>query len=188
MDATAEALTPKFNAIGLMLAIVGGAVTAVIGGYLYFLLANKAQIDYIIIIAALLGALVGAVVGAAARIGRLRVPLIVLLIAFVFGVGGYAARYFFEYNDTVSLVAESQGVSRDEILSRVSFADYLQFVTEGGFTISGQSSDSNAPIQGSMAWGLLGIEALAAGFVAAATARSALKGKTRAPAPGQSIN
>lgn len=52
------------------------------------------------------------------------------------------------------------------------FSGYLQFVADEGFSIGSRGSDtSNTPIQGGLAWGLLGIEALAAGVAAAATAR-----------------
>jgi len=61
------------------------------------------------------------------------------------------------------------------------FMGYLNFVADSGFSIGGRdtSDTSGAPIQGGMAWGLLGIEALAAGIVSAATARNQLKLKPK---------
>jgi hypothetical protein len=55
-------------------------------------------------------------------------------------------------------------------------------VAEQGFSIGSRgSSDEEAPIRGGLAWGLLGIEALAAGVVAGATARNVLKQRPVAP-------
>jgi hypothetical protein len=201
MDSTTEALTPKFNLFGFVLAVVGGALAAGGMGFLYHLVANKAGFDYIIALAAILGAIVGFVVGRAGRIGGLRAVTLVMLVAFVFGVGGYAARYFFEFNDVVETAV--QEVAQEASASGVSLAEvrqfmldelaqqyppgglvgYLQILTESGFSIGSRGSDdSDAPIKGGMAWGLLLIEALAAGGVAAYTARGIVTPKVPAQA------
>ena len=199
LDSTTEALTPKITPLGLLLALVGGVVAAGVMGFAYHLIANKAEIDYIIVFAILLGAVVGFVTGRAGRLGGLRAVLPVVLIAFVLGVGAYAARYFFEYNDAIeSAVQEimqdpqlagnvSAGEVRQFLLEGLAadyppgeFIGYLNFVADSGFSISRGSSSSDsggADLQGGMAWGLLGIEALAAGIISAATARSQVKPK-----------
>ena len=190
MNTTDQMLQPKFNPIGLVLAIVGGAVVAAAMGYLYFLVANKAKIDYIIVLAIVIGAVVGAVVGRLAAAGGFRVTLIVFLVGLVFGVGGYAARYYFEFDDTVSTLATETGESRETILRQLArvyppggYLGYLQLVADAGFSLTGRgssSSSSDSPdMQGSLAWGLLGAEALAAGLTAAFTARGALTNKKK---------
>jgi hypothetical protein len=188
MDATTEALTPKFNLLGLILAIVGGAIAAGITGYLYFLIANKLQIDYILVVAIVLGVGVGAVVGLAGKLGRLRMPLVVFIVAFVFGMAGYVVRYYLEYNDVVETVAQQQGLSHADVMSQVNFGDFMGFIAESGFSIGGESSatSADAPIQGGLAWALLGVELLAAGVAAGLTARSMLREKAAVPAPPSS--
>jgi hypothetical protein len=199
VDSTTEALTPRFNLFGFVLAIVGGAVAAGVTGFLYHLLANEAGFDYIIAIAVILGAIIGGVVGLAARIGRLRAVGLAALIAALFGVAGYTARYFFEFNDTVETITQEgvdAGFEREDARQQVldglasayppgGFFGYLQFVAEQGFSIGSRgSSDEEAPIRGGLAWGLLGIEALAAGVVAGVTARNLLKKEQAAPPVG----
>jgi hypothetical protein len=190
MNTTDQMLAPKFNFIGLILALIGGAIAAAAMGYAYFLVANKAQIDYVIVLAIVIGAVVGAVVGRLAAAGGLRVTLIVFLVAFVFGVGGYAARYFFEFEDTINTVVEQTGSNREAVLRQLArsyppggYFGYLQIVAESGFSLTGRgssSSSSDTPdMQGSLAWGLLGVEALAAGLTAAFTARGALANKQK---------
>ena len=177
MNTNAEQMfESKFNFGGLILAIIGGILAAAAMGYAYFLVANKVGIDYIIALAVIVGIVVGAVVGALAKIGRLRVTLIVFMIAFVFGLAGYAARYFFEYNDAIEQIMQENGLTRQQVLDRVSFNDYLQFVADSGFSIGSRdsSSSSDAPIQGGAAYGLLGVELLAAGLAAGFTARSTI--------------
>jgi len=51
-----------------VLAIAGGAIVAGVTGYVYFLVANKVGVDYIIAIAAIPGWIVGMGVGLAAKI------------------------------------------------------------------------------------------------------------------------
>jgi hypothetical protein len=197
VDSTTEALTPKVTPLGLLLAAIGGVVAAGIMGFVYHLVANKVEIDYIIVFAVVLGAVVGFVVGLLGRLGGLRAALPVVVIGFVCGVGAYVARYVFEYNDVIDTAVQevmqdpnvAGGVSADEVRSFIldGFAaeyppgeliGYLNLVAESGFSIGDRNaSSSGAPIQGGMAWGLLGIEALAAGLVAAAAARNQLKPK-----------
>jgi hypothetical protein len=122
MDSTTEALTPRVHLFGFVLAIVGGAVAAGVTGFLYHLLANEAGFDYIIAIAAILGAIVGGVVGFAARLGQLRAVGLAVLIAALFGVAGYAARYFFEFNDTIETIAQEgvdAGFEREDARQQV---------------------------------------------------------------------
>ncbi len=204
MDATTEALTPTVSPRGLVLALVGGAVAAGVMGFIYHLIANKAGLDYIIALAAILGAVVGFVVGQVSRVGGLRALMVVTVIAFVFGVAGYAARYYFELNDQIETAmqefavdAEASGVSLDELRGFIlaglaeeyppgGLVGYMQFLAEAGFSIGSRGSDSaDAPIQGPLAWGLLGIEALAAGIVAAGTARGIVR-KSQAMLPAGS--
>jgi uncharacterized membrane protein YeaQ/YmgE (transglycosylase-associated protein family) len=203
MDSTTEALTPKLNPMGLLITIVAGAVAAGVMGFVYHLVANKAGIDYIIALAAIMGAVVGFVVGQAARMGGLRALLVVTLVAFVFGVAGYAARYFFEYNDQIESAvqevaadAEAAGVTLDEVRAFMleglaqeyppgGLFGYLQFVAESGFSIGSRgSATEDAPIQGGLAWGLLAVETLAAGLVAAGTARGIVRRAQTAVSPG----
>jgi hypothetical protein len=197
MNTTDQMLQPKFNPIGLVLAIIGGAAAAAAMGYLYFMLANDKfnigrSFDYVVILAIVIGAVVGAVVGRLAVVGGFRMTLIVFLIAFVFGVGGYAARYYFEFEDTVNAVIEQSGSNREAVLNQLARAyppggyfGYLQIVAEVGFSLTGRgssssSSSSDSPdMQGSLAWGLLGVEALAAGLTAGFTARGALTNKKK---------
>jgi len=189
MDIATEALTPKFTLPGFILAIVGGAIAAGATGFAYHLIANKVGVDYIIALAAVLGLVVGSVVGLAARIGRMRAAMTVAVIGFVFGVAGYAARYIFEFNEFVDSAAQEVGASREDLLAFLAevyppggVAGYLQIVAEEGFSIGSRgSSNSDAPIKGGLAWGLLGVEALVAGLVAGATARRAVL-KSIAPA------
>jgi hypothetical protein len=177
-----------------VLAIGGGAIAAGIMGFVYHLVANKAGIDYIIALSAILGAVVGFIVGQASRIGGLRALLVVTVIAFVFGVAGYVARYFFEFNDQIDTAvqeviqdATAAGFTADEVrqlmLEEVATAyppggvvGYLQFVAESGFSVGSRGSETSEPmLQGGLAWGLLAVEALAAGLVAAGTARGILR-------------
>jgi len=194
MDSTTEALTPKLNPMGLAITIVAGAVAAGVMGFVYHLVANKVGIDYIIALALIMGAVIGFVVGHAARISGLRLLLIVTIIAFASGVTGYAARYFFEYNDQIETAvqevaadAQAAGVTLDEV--RAFFLDglaqeyppgglfgYLQFVAESGFSIGNRgSATDDAPIRGGLAWGLLAVEAIAAGIVASGAARGIVR-------------
>jgi len=194
MDSTTEALTPKLNPMGLVITIVAGAISAGVMGFVYHLVANKAGIDYIIALALIMGAVIGFVVGYAARMSGLRLLLIVTIVAFVSGVAGYAARYFFEYNDQIESAvqevaadAQAAGVTLDEV--RAFFLDnlaqeyppgglfgYLQFVAESGFSIGSRGSTTDdAPIRGGLAWGLLAVEAIAAGIAASGAARGILR-------------
>ena len=161
MDSTTEALTPKLNPMGLVITIVAGAISAGVMGFVYHLVANKAGIDYIIALALIMGAVIGFVVGYAARMSGLRLLLIVTIVAFVSGVAGYAARYFFEYNDQIESAvqevaadAQAAGVTLDEV--RAFFLDnlaqeyppgglfgYLQFVAESGFSIGSRAGRSD---------------------------------------------
>lgn len=196
MDSTTEALTPRFHLLGFVLALVGGAVAAGATGYLYFLVANKAGVDYIIAIAAILGWIVGTAVGLLAKVGQLRAMLVVLAVAFVLGVAGYAARYFFEFNDFIDTIVREEApadmspdVAREILLQGLAeeyppggLAGYLQILAEAGFSIGSRGSENeDAPIKGTLAYGLLGIEALAAGIVAGAAARSVLTKSAAAP-------
>jgi hypothetical protein len=185
---TDQMLESKFNLIGLILAIVGGAIAAVAMGYVYFLVANKVQIDYIIVLALVVGAIVGFVVGLLAKAGGLRATFIVFIIAFIFGVVGYGARYFFELNDTISTIVDQTGATRAQVEAQLAdvyppggFMGYLAVVADTGFSISsrGSSSDTSSKpdLQGTAAYALLGVEALAAGLTAGFVARGRLAAK-----------
>jgi len=198
MDATTEALTPRLTPLGLVLAVAGGATAAGVMGFVYHQVANKAGIDFIIALAVIVGAAVGLAVGVASRLGGLRAMTVVAVVAFVFGVVGYAARYFFQFNEEVETIvqevgadAQAAGVSLDDVREAVladladayppgGFFGYMQFVAESGFSIGSRSSEGDAPIQGGLAWGLLAVEAIASGIAAVSTARNLLKSK---PAP-----
>lgn len=198
MDNTTEALTPKTTPFGLVLAIVGGALAAVVMGFVYHLVANKVGIDYILALAVIVGLAVGTVVGFAARLGKMRAAMVAAVIAFVFGVGGYAARYVFEFNNWIDTIIQENApagmeyeVARDLLMSGLAeeyppggVIGYLQIVAEGGFSIGSRgSSNSDAPIKGGLAWGLLALEALAAGIAAGVTAHNAITKSTAPAAP-----
>ncbi len=186
---TDQMLESKFNLVGLILAIVGGAIAAVAMGYVYFLVANKVHIDYIIVLALVVGAIVGAVVGLLAKAGGLRATVIVFMIAFVFGVIGYGARYYFELNDTLNTIIDQTGATRAEVEAQLAslyppggFIGYLSVVADTGFSItsrgsSSSTSSSTPDLQGTAAWALLGVEALAAGLAAGFVARGRIAAK-----------
>jgi len=109
MDATTEALTPRLTPLGLVLAVAGGATAAGVMGFVYHQVANKAGIDFIIALAVIVGAAVGLAVGVASRLGGLRAMTVVAVVAFVFGVVGYAARYFFQFNEEVETIVQEVG-------------------------------------------------------------------------------
>jgi hypothetical protein len=150
----------------------------------------------------ILGAIVSLAVGQLARVGGPRSAGMAMLIAVLFGFGGYAARYYFEFNDIVDSAvqgvadeAKASGVSPDQVrqlmLEALSnqyppggYVGYLRVVTESGFSIGRRgtgNADSDAPIKGGLAWGLLAAEALAAAIVAGFTARSIVN-RAKAPA------
>lgn len=189
MNSTVEAPASKFTLAGFVLAILGGVVSTGVAGYVYFFVANVIEFDLIIALAIIMGFAIGWVVGTAARVGRLRSSLVLMLVGLIFGIAGYGARYFFEFNALVEMVVEegaSLGESPDE--TRTEFLDfwaeeyppggyvgYLQYVAQTGFVLTDDlfaNEGTGTPAQGTLVWVTFALEALFAGVVSAAMARS----------------
>ena len=189
MDNTTEAPAPKFTLPGFALATLGGVVAAGVVGYVHFFIANVIGFDLIIVLAIFMGFAIGWVVGTAARIGRLRSSLVVILVGLIFGSAGYSARYFYEFNTLVEMVVEQEtplGGSLDETRTEFlefwaeeyppgGYVGYLRYVAQTGFTLTDDlfaDEGTGTPAQGTLVWVTFALEALFAGVVSAAMARS----------------
>lgn len=189
MDNVTGTPASKFTLPGFALAILGGVVAAGVFGYVHFFIANVIGFDLIIVLAIFMGAAIGWVVGTAARIGRLRSSLVVLLVGLIFGIAGYGARYFYEFNTLVEMVVEEEtslGGSLDETRAEFlalwaeeyppgGYVGYLRYVAQTGFTLTDDlftDDGTGTPAQGSLVWVTFALEALFAGVVSAAMARS----------------
>ena len=189
MDSAVKTVAPKFTLLGFVLAILGGVVAAGVIGYAYFFVANVIGFDLIIVLAVFCGFAVGWVVGVAARVGRLRSSLVVILVGLVFGVAGYGARYFFEFNALVRAVVEENtlpGESTEDTRAEFlevwaeeyppgGFIGYLQFAVQTGFTLTDDlfsAEGTGNPAQGTLVWVTFALEALLAGIASAGMARA----------------
>jgi len=189
MDSAVKTVAPKFTLLGLVLAILGGVVAAGVIGYAYFFVANVIGFDLIIVLAVFCGFAVGWIVGVAARMGRLRSSLVVILVGLVFGVAGYGARYFFEFNALVQAVVEENtlpGESTEDTRAEFlevwaeeyppgGFIGYLQFAVQTGFTLTDDlfsAEGTGSQAQGTLVWITFALEALLAGIASAGMARA----------------
>ncbi len=181
--------TATFTLPGFVLTILAGAVAAGAVGYAYYFVANVLNFDLIILVAVIVGAAVGGVMGMAARLGRLRSSLVLILAGLIFGLAGYGARYFYEFNELVGAYVEemtppggSSVETRAEFLEFMAeeyppggYVGYLRYVAEAGFTVTDDlftDEGSGTLTQGPLVWITLVGEAVLASVAAAGVARS----------------
>ncbi len=202
MNRTIEASRPQaampgclLGVFGFIVAAITGAISAVAIGYAYFFVANRIGFDFILVVAPFVGAAVGWAIGIAARLVRFRFWPVLLLVGFTFSTAGYAARYYFEFNDLVETIVNEEartGSSVDETRQAFleqwaeryppgGFLGYFQYLANEGITLTGERITSFDPetgtasrestIEGLWVWGLFGLETLFAGVFGAGLAR-----------------
>ena len=194
----ATQVPPKFTLLGFVLAIAGGAIATGVVGYGHYFIANVIGFDLIILLPIFMGFAIGWLVGAAARLGRLRSSLVVILVGLIFGLAGYGARYVFEFNALIDAVVEEHtlsGGSPDETRAEFlefwaeeyppgGFVGYLRHVAETGFTLSDDlfgDEGTGTPAQGPLVWVTFALEASLASVMCAGLARATAIGPMDQP-------